>query len=638
MADHDATLRLNLAAAGMLTMLRTLEQESGKLANEIQDIGDESQQAGRKLHPMLAGAKKGLGAAKSAAVDLGGSLKSAVGQALTLGGALSTMGGAHQAVTLNSLYKDTAFAIRTATGEAHSFEQVQADVEKTANKWKRTNEEVARSYDDIFRQTQNLDFTRAATDAVSAVANATGKSHDLLGKLAGDLGQKFNVSAAEIGDALASVVSTGRIEELSQNMHEIGAAAHGMGLTGAAGLAKYIGMLELAKGSMKDVPTAVASLRGLTEPLENLEATKGIEQKLKIKLRTDDGQVRKDALQEILKATGGQRQELAQIFSGDTLNLVSDFGKAYQKGFDSLGGTFKEKSEAGIVAFNKALADASKGKITFAEIQEEGAKRLEDTQRKFADAMNKFVDAFAKPETIAAMEKMAASMPKLADAIAGLVEFGVENPALAAGGVVGGHMATAAVGAVAPTAGAALLKKMFGTGAAEVATEGSKAAAKQATMRTAATHAATKAGPLAGGLAGAAIMVTAERALSLANVATSDDKKKALGKHIRESTGGDLVSDSAFGRITDAVGRMGLPVISDVARAAGTGRQVAAVLDGGDQGKAAEKTERAADVLEKGADKSSRSMTSAATKLELAADKLLAAHGSNGKNGLPPPP
>lgn len=437
MADHDATLRLNLAAAGMLTMLQQLEKNAGELAKEIEGVGDESKKSEKKIHPMLESAKKGLGAAKSAAVELGGQLKSAVGMALTLGGALSLAGSVGTATSLVSRYKDIAFNIRTSTGAAFDWQQAQDHVEKTADKWSRTNEEVANSFDHIFEKTKNLDFAKKASEEAAKAAAATGKPMEVMSKLAADLGDKFNISADQISDAMASVISTGRAQELAENMHEIGAAARGMGLDGKEGLDKYISMLELAKGSMKDVPTAVASLRGLTEPLENLEARKGIEQKLKVKLHTEDGQLRKDALDEILKATGGQREELAQVFSGDTLNLVSEFGKTYQKGFDALEGSFKQKSEAGIVAFNKALLeslpDSDKAKKA---IEDEANKRQDDPQEQLRKAVQKVTNAFAQPKMIESINKLADKLPALADIIARLVDFGAENPILTGAGLL----------------------------------------------------------------------------------------------------------------------------------------------------------------------------------------------------------
>src|SRR5690606_32797569 len=163
MSDRDSTLRLNLAAAGMLTMLKQLEKQAGELTKNIEGVGNESKKSEVKINPFLNSAKKGLGAAKSAAVDLGGELKKAVTTAVTLGGALSLGGGIRAANIAVNQYHDLAFAIRTATGEAYSYEQVQKDVEKIGDKWSQSNEKVAKSYDEIFRQTKDVAFAKKAT-------------------------------------------------------------------------------------------------------------------------------------------------------------------------------------------------------------------------------------------------------------------------------------------------------------------------------------------------------------------------------------------------------------------------------------------------------------------------------------------
>lgn len=470
MADKDARLRLNLSAAGMATMLQQLTKEAEELAKGIDEIGDESDQTKRKLHPMLDSANKGFGAAKSSALELGKSIKTVAGQVLTLGGALSLGGAVMESTRLVSKYHDIAFAIRTGTKEAQDWTQVQAHVEATADKWAQSNEEVANSYDQIFDRTRDLNFAKAASDEVAKVSAGTGKSVEMLTKLAGDLGDKFGITADDIGDAMASVVASGHIDELAQNMHEIGASARSMGLEGTDGLKKYLGVLESSRGMMKDIPTAVAAMRGLMDPLQNEDQRKTVEKKLGITLTDETGDVRKDAIEQILNATGGQVQEIATVFGGDTKNLLVEWGKLYEQGFDSISGTFQEKSQAGMDAFQKALLDAvpdtEQVKKDLLKSANEAASSPEENLRK---AMQKVTNAFAQPEMVDSINKIAERLPEFADILSTFVDFAADHPLLAGAGVLGAKPAMAfgqsmagdAVGAL----GKGALNKAKGTAA-----------------------------------------------------------------------------------------------------------------------------------------------------------------------------
>lgn len=459
MSNRDSTLRLNLAAAGMLSMLQQLEKQSKELADGMKDIGEESKTSERKVHPMLESTKKGLGAAKSATMELGGQLKSALGTALTLGGALSLGGGIKAGLELNSLYKDVAFHMRTATDEAVKFEDVQKHVEATAGKWKQANEEVARSYDDLFTKTKDIDFAQKASDEVAkfAAAGAARGNMEVLTKLAGDLGDKFGIAADDIGEAMATIQATGRLPEMAENMHEIGAAARAFGMEGTEGLEKYVSMLEVAKSSMKDIPTAIAGFTAIMEPLQNVDQRKEIEKKLKIKLSTDTGELKKNAIEEILGATGGQSEELSKIFSSDSLKIMTEFGKVYSEAFDGVAGTFQEKTEAGMDAFNKALAEAQpdSGKAK-RQVEESAADNIDDPLVQLRGAIEKVKTAFAQPKMIKAIEKLAEKLPALADALSGFIDFAVDHPLLVGGGAMALKPAMAFGGSMASDAASSL--------------------------------------------------------------------------------------------------------------------------------------------------------------------------------------
>ncbi len=494
MADHDATVRLNLAASGMLSMLQVIAKQSDDLAKKLEGVGDEGKKAEKKLSPFMESAKKGAGAAKTAILDMGASLKNVAGQVLTFGGALSMAGAAKQAIELRSHYEDIAFAIRTGTGEAMRWDQVQASVEKTASKWKQSNGEVAHSFDELFRESNNVNFAEKASEASAKFARATGKDIQLFTKIADELRDKFDVTADDVEDAMSRIVSTNKTEEFGQNMEILGASARSLGLKGKEGLSQMIGMLETSGGATKDLKKGILGLSGVLESLEDPGKSAAIEKALKVKLKTDDGAVRKDALEQILKSSGGQKEELAKVFSGDALKVMTEYGKIYSQAFDDTSGKFKEKSEAGLDAFNKAIASAAKQKLSVADLTAQADKKLKEPSANIQAAINKVTAAFNQPKLISAIDKIADKAPALADVFAKLIDFAADHPLLAGAGLVGAKAGMAMGGSMASDAGSALFertlgklgKKIFSPGAAVEAGETmAKTAAKSGAWATA---------------------------------------------------------------------------------------------------------------------------------------------------------
>ncbi len=465
MSDKDSTLRLNLAASGMLTMLQTLAKEADKLAKEVEGVGEKSEKTEKKIHPMLASGKKAWGAATTAAMDLGKQLVSVAGQAATLGGALSMGAGIKAGVDLVSTYKHIAFAIRTGTGTAQSWQQVQEHVSATAERWGRSNEEVAHSYDELFRELGNVEFAKKASDTVAKAAAATGKDAATLTHIAVELGDKFGISADQIDEAMSTIVGTNKLEEFSGGMERLGAMAKSLGYQGTDGLKQMVGMLEASGGATKDLNKAVMGLGSVMESLQDVDKSKDIEKKFKMKLRGDDGELKKDVIQQILKATGGQKEELGKVFAGDGLKIMTEYGRMYSSAYDKTTGTFEERSNAAMASINSAFENAVKKPTDLGA--EANANNLDDPKAKLQRAMNHFTDAFAQPKLIAAVNKLADKAPALADGMAKLLDFALDHPLLAGAGLLGGKGAMAFGGSMAQdgaaAAGKSVLKALTGS-------------------------------------------------------------------------------------------------------------------------------------------------------------------------------
>jgi hypothetical protein len=466
MAERDAKVRLNLAAAGMVTQLQQLIRQTQSFSDVVEGIGEDAEKSNKKVGGLFTAMKAGAGAARGAFAELGGHIKSTLTMAATLGGALSIGGAVREAQGLVTSYKDIAFALRVGTGEAVSWQDVQRDVETTANRWKRSNREVAESLSDIYKTSGDLGFSRKALDAAALAATATGASMQTTTALVNELGEKFSVTGDRIEGAMAALISNipggkAGLEELGDKLGLLGASARTVGLEGEAGLKKVLGILNMSGASGGNFKKELMSTIGLLEQLGDADQAKAIEKKLGIKITDKTGATKADALERIIAATSGQHEKLSQVFSGPVLRLVSELGRTFDAAAKATEGDEKTKTAAGIDALQAALAKTADGALDDAGVREEGEKRLQDAERKMQDAMNKFVRAFEKPEMIAAMDQLAEAAPKVASALASLVSFATKHPILAGlGGAAlfaGGSFAKGALGSAGEQIGDKIL-------------------------------------------------------------------------------------------------------------------------------------------------------------------------------------
>jgi hypothetical protein len=465
MADKDARVRLNLNAGGFVTLMRQLEKLAGELGDEIEGIGTAADKADKKVSPLVGTWKRGFGAAKSSLAELGSTLKSTLSQAATLGGALSFGAGVHRAAELVDSYKDVAFAVQLSTGEAHKWEQVQAEVEGASKRWKIANSELVGSYQELFKTTEDLEFTREALDSIGKAHRATGASVSSLTALANELGEKFGVTGDRIDGAMTTLIGSvpggkAGLEELGDKLGLLGASARAVGLEGEEGLGKVMSMLNMAGATGGSFKKELMSVISLLETLGDADQAQNIEKKLGIKITDKSGATQANAIEKILQKTGGRHEELSKVFSGPLLRFVGEMGKTYEKTFSETAGSEEEKTRAATEAFRKAVTDAGKVSLTSADLQKAATERLNDPKARLQEAMNTFEAAFAKPEMISAIEKLADLMPRVADGAASLVEFIADNPLVAGAGFVAGKAGGSVAGSVAGDAGKALIEAL----------------------------------------------------------------------------------------------------------------------------------------------------------------------------------
>lgn len=408
----------------------------------MKHAGDAVEESEKKAKRAASAWSTGMKGASSAVGELGGKVKDLIMTAGGLGAAFSLGDAAHKAISARDVYKDLAFQISNGTGKAVEWQAVQRDVEESADRWKRSNEEVAASYKQIFEETGDADFSKKAADSAAMAANASGKSMSTLSSIAGTLNEKFGITGDQVGGALASVLELGSkggvtVEDLGEKLGIVGASAKQMGMEGQAGLQQVLGMLNAGDNVTGSFKKNIAAVTGLMETFGNTDKLKKIEKDLGIKLTDKGGAARKDALDKILSKSGGKEEILAKFFSGDTLKLVSDYGRTFQKVFNDTEGNTKKKTDAALAAFHKALSDAGKTTLSAADLEKKAKERLNDPARNMTDALNKMEKAMSKPEMFEAMDSLAKSLPVLAQYLADFIEMAVKHPVLTGLGVVG---------------------------------------------------------------------------------------------------------------------------------------------------------------------------------------------------------
>lgn len=448
MANKEASVKLTLKAGGFLGGLR-------EVSASVQRMGKQVQQSLRSA------TRAGLGDAKAAALDLGRTIKGTLAQAATLGGALSVGASAKQAVELVSKYRNIAFAIQAGTGKAVDYRNIQREIEGTANKWSQSNDDVADSFKAIYDDVGNVEFARAAIEEVAKTATASGIPMATLSTIAGQLNEKFGISAKELPDSMAAMISIANkggvgVEDLGAKIGMLGATAKLAGLTGKDGMQIIVGMLNIADASTGNFKKSLKAVTGLMEQLGDPAQQKEIQKTLGLKVTTKDGAVRGDALQAIMQRTGGKQEILAKVFKGEQLKLMTDFGKIYGDAFGKAGGSAKDKTKAATDALNAALQDAGRSALSAAQLEAEATKRLEDPKAKLQAALNTLAQEFSKPEMIAAFQEMAKAAPPVAKMLAKLASFTLEHPVLAAGALAGGKVGGAGLaGGLSSVAGSA---------------------------------------------------------------------------------------------------------------------------------------------------------------------------------------
>ena len=454
-SEKTATVKLTLDGSSYIGELKNVTRESEASATRVENAWKKSAVAGLKEFRTQLG-------------EVTSSVKNTIRNIATLGGAVSFGAAIKGAVDAEAQFKNLSFAIKAGTGELVAWQDLQKDAQTTATQWGQSSRELGKVYHDLFSELGDLPLAKVGMEQAALASRATGESVETLANITGVLGEKFNVTAAEMPEAMAAVISLGNkggisIAQMGEKLGLLGASARAAGLQGQGGFQTMVGMANIADNAMGSFKKSLSAVTGLLDAFGTPEEAKKISGVFGVAVRDAKGNVRDltTVMGEIFQKTGGQREKLAMGFTGEQLKLVVELGKTYGDTFKATSGSIKDKSEAALAAYNAAIKKAGESQLTAAQLADEANNRMKDPQARLAQAIEKIEQAFTKPKMIDALEKLAESLPELAEQMSKLISFVLENPgtsaAIAAGVKLGAPALQAALTAAAPGIGKAVM-------------------------------------------------------------------------------------------------------------------------------------------------------------------------------------
>lgn len=455
-SEREASVKLTLKSGSFLVSLKELAGENEKAAKRTENAWKKAGVAGLK-------------ALKAEIGDTFSSLKTAVKTAVTLGGAFSFGSAIRGAIESQSQFRNLAFAVKAGTGEIVKWNDLQRDAQITALQWGQRTHELGSAYQELFDEVGDIGFAEAGMENAALAARATGKDVGMLANIVGVLNEKFDVTADELPETMAAVVSLGNkggisIEQMGEKIGILGASAKAAGLSGQAGFQTIVGMANIADNAMGSFKKSLAAVTGLLDSFGTPEQAKKIAGVFGVSMKDAKHNARglTDVLGDVFAKTGGKRELLAKAFTGEQLKLVLELAKPFTEAFGQTGGTIKEKTAAGLGAYKAALEKAGKSQLTAADLAAEAQKRMEDPQARLNIALEKLQQSFAKPQMIAAIERLSSQLPVLADKMAGLIDFVLDNPKTAAGIFLGFKLGAPVLGAIFQSGAASFAKAAAG--------------------------------------------------------------------------------------------------------------------------------------------------------------------------------
>lgn len=361
------------------------------------------------------GAEGAIARLTKGAQSAGSGLASALSPAAGGLGAIAGITGAsvglvaltQQAIQTRSQFDKLQFSVQAGSGSLVDMSRLQDMAAASSDRWKYGMGKLSSTMQTLHDGSGDLEFVRDTLDAVAMAARASGEDLNAMGGLAGDLGEKFGISAGEMESALATVLSMSHqggltFNDMSGTIAKLGASAKAAGLDGEQGLKRILGFANFASDQLGSTEQAVEATNKLVAGLSTKDfQTKAMGLGVDVKASMSKGQGFEDILVDLAGKNSGEK--LTQAFgAGPEGKLLVALSDVVREG----GG-----GEAGRKKLKESLDQLSRSAMSASTMQEMAAKNLDKPGAKFEAAMSKLEQAFQSDEVAEAISTFASALP-----------------------------------------------------------------------------------------------------------------------------------------------------------------------------------------------------------------------------------
>lgn len=436
---REAAVRLTLAAGQFTASMRQLAD----------NLNRQWERVGRAMQTHVTAGLKG---AKSSLSELGGAAKKAGGLVTGLAASFSMAGALKHTLELDTRLQTLAYRVKLATGELETATSLQQLFERTAAKTGRTVGDMADAFEGVFAATRDLQYSKDTLEAVANTASATGESIGTVATLAHQMQRKFQMSADQVGDALAQIAQGAvqggpSVAEFAATFDQLGAVMLQNGMRGKQALGFIIGALNATDSEGAALGQRVSGLQAMMTKLGSPMVLEALAKSLQIPasslLNEKDFQGRLGA---ILKHGEKGIAALKRVFveaseaSMARILFFDPFKDALARA-QSSGLKGRDAAEGAIRALEAQIADFGKATVTAADLQEQGARMMQTPAARLTKALDDLNTAVAQPEVVDAMSDLSKVMPELAGGFGKLLRMIIQNPVLAGAIGIGGYAA-----------------------------------------------------------------------------------------------------------------------------------------------------------------------------------------------------
>jgi hypothetical protein len=497
---------------------------------------------------MSRGFKAGLGSMRKQIGGMAGSLKGHLKTALTFGGTLGLGALLKEAVEAQSAYRDIEFSLSKIPEAMMSWQDIQTMINKSADDTGQRAEVLRDAFHDMFRSTGASKYAADAIGDVGLAATASGEGVDNLANAAQLMQRKFDIGSNDLKSGLVSFLqltgSGGKsIDELTGRFAVMAGEAASAGMRGVPGLQQLLGLLINLDSTIGE--KADPGLKAMFQTLKSGSAQlKGIQKMSGMKFSADMSGL--DKIKKMLTTKRG-RAAAEFGFKADARQVFDELAKPFDEAFKNAKAKGEKRADAvqaGLKAFDDALAESSTVTMTWKDIQKKASDRLKDDPAvQLRRSIDKVVMKFSDPKMIGAIDRLTDKLPMMAEKVADFIDWVSKNPWKAVAAGVGIKLGAGFASGMAASIAKQIAGAIGGTGAAGAA---GAAGASGAGAAGAAGAGAAGAGLLAVGgaiTAGAAVGVGTGLAL---NHFVFDPHSQSYADKLRSARGmGSLLTEAS---------------------------------------------------------------------------------------------